>query len=85
MTNLSSDDARVAELSRELDNLRSRQEAIADVLRALSRSGLRLQAILDRIVEAATRLCHADAGILYLAESELFHIQAACGVGAEAL
>ena len=85
MTNLSSDDARVAELSRELDNLRSRQEAIADVLRALSRSGMRLQAILDRIIEAATRLCRADAGILYLAESELFHLQAACGVSAEGL
>ena len=85
MTNVAPDDARLAELTRELDDLRSRQEAVADVLRALSRSGMRLQPILDRIVEAATKLCHADAGFLYLAESELFRVQAAYGATTEAL
>ena len=47
MTNIASDSARIAELTRELDALRGRQEAVADILRALSRSGMRLQPILD--------------------------------------
>jgi hypothetical protein len=53
MTDVASDDALVAELTREVDDLRSRQEAVADVLRALSASGMPLQPILDQIVEAA--------------------------------
>jgi two-component system, NtrC family, sensor kinase len=62
MTNVASDNAQVAELTRELTELRGRQEAVADVLRALSTSGMRLQPILDQIVETAARLCRADSG-----------------------
>jgi class 3 adenylate cyclase/putative methionine-R-sulfoxide reductase with GAF domain len=79
MTDVASNDARIAELTREVDELRSRQEAVADVLRALSRSGMRLQPILDQIVEAATRLCRADSGFLYLAEGELLRMRANVG------
>ena len=79
MTNPASDDARIAELTRELEDLRSRHQAVADVLRALSRSGMRLQPILDQIVEAAARLCRSDSCILYLADGDLFRIRANFG------
>ena len=79
MTNPASDDARIGELTRELDDLRNRHQAVADVLRALSRSGMRLQPILDQIVEAAARLCRSDSCILYLADGDLFRIRANFG------
>lgn len=59
MHELTSDSARFGELTSEED-LRSRLEAVSDVLRALSRSAMRLQPILDQIVEAAARLGRAD-------------------------
>jgi class 3 adenylate cyclase len=79
MTNLASEHARVVELTRELDDLRSQQEAVADVLRALSSSRMRLQPILDQIVEAAARLCRADSCFVYLAEGDLFRMRANFG------
>jgi class 3 adenylate cyclase/putative methionine-R-sulfoxide reductase with GAF domain len=83
MTDVASKDARIAQLTREVDELRSRQQAVADVLRALSRSGMRLQPILDQIVKAATRLCRADSGFLYLAEGELLRMRANFGQPSE--
>jgi adenylate cyclase len=41
---------------------------------------MRLQPILDRIVDAATMLCHADAGFLYLVEGDVIRVQAASGL-----
>jgi class 3 adenylate cyclase len=79
MTNVSAHDARIAELTRELDDLRSRQEAVADILRALSQSGMRLQPILDQIVAAAARLCRSDSCFIYLADGELLRMQAHFG------
>jgi len=67
---------RVAELSRQLDELRARHEGVVDVLRALSRSRMRLQPILDQIVEAATRLCRSDSCVLWLADGDVFHVRA---------
>jgi class 3 adenylate cyclase len=83
MTDIASDKAQVAELTRELADLRSRQEAVADILRALSSSGLRLQPILDQIVETAARLCRADSGFLYLAEGDVFRVHASFGQSPE--
>jgi adenylate cyclase len=79
MTDTASDDPRVAELIRELDVLRGRQEAVADVLRALARSGMRLQPILDQIVEAAARLCRADSCFVHLVEDGVFYWRAGVG------
>lgn len=79
MTDVASDDALVAELTREVADLHSRQEAVADVLRALSASGMRLQPIVDQIVEAAARLCRADSGFLYLADGDIFRMLANVG------
>jgi class 3 adenylate cyclase len=83
MTNVASDNEQVAELTRELTELRGRQEAVAEILRALSTSGMRLQPILDQIVETAARLCRADTGFLYLAEGDLFGMRANFGQAAE--
>jgi class 3 adenylate cyclase len=79
MTNVASADARIRELTRELDDVRSQQEAVADILRALSGSAMRLQPILEQIVDAAARLCRADSSFLYLREDDLFHMRANFG------
>jgi adenylate cyclase len=83
MAHVSSDDPGVGELIRELDVLRGRQEAVADVLRALARSGMRLQSILDQIVEAAVRLCRSDSCLIYLVDGELLRMCANFGQPAE--
>lgn len=80
MTNFASDDGRIAELSRELDELRGRHEAVAGILRSLSRSGMRLQPILDQIVEAAARLGRSESCLIWLAEGELFPLRAGVGI-----
>lgn len=85
MTNVASHDARIAELTRELEDLRSRHEAVADVLRALSRSGMRLQPILDQIVGVAARLCRSDSCFIYLADGDLFRMRANYGQAREAV
>jgi class 3 adenylate cyclase len=79
MTNIASDNAQLAELTQELTELRGRQEALANILRALSTSGMRLQPILDQIVETAARLCRADSGFLHLVEGDLLPVRANFG------
>jgi adenylate cyclase len=79
MTNIASDNAQVAELTRQLSELETRQEAVADILRTLASSGMRLQPVLDQIVETATRLCRADAGLIHLADGDVLRLQARFG------
>lgn len=86
MTDVTSESARIAELTGEVDDLRGRQEAVAGILRALSRSHLRLQPILDQIVEAAARLCRSDGCFIHLAdEGGLLHLRASFGASPEAI
>lgn len=80
MRNVASGDGRIAELSRELKDLRSRHEAVADILRALSRSGMRLQPILDQIVEAAGRLGRSDSCLIWLTDGEILRLRASVGL-----
>jgi class 3 adenylate cyclase len=75
MRELTSDSAPLGELTSE-DDLRSRLEAVSDVLRALSRSAMRLQPILDQIVEAAARLGRADSCLVWLVDSGLLRLRA---------
>jgi class 3 adenylate cyclase len=83
MRELTSDSARLGEPTSE-DDLRSRLEAVSDVLRALSRSAMRLQPILDQIVEAAARLGRADSCLVWLVDSGLLRLRANHGSPQEA-
>jgi adenylate cyclase len=82
MSNIAPDD-RIAGLTRELDDCRNRQKGVADVLRALSRSGMRLQPILDRIVEAAARLCRSEQCLIWLTDGDLLRMRANFGAPPE--
>jgi adenylate cyclase len=74
-----SHDDRIAALEREVANLRAQQDAVGEILAELAGSGLRLQALLDRIVSAAARLCQADSAFIHLAEGGRFHARAGVG------
>ena len=77
MRNVAPEDGRIAQLSRELEDLRSRHDAVAEILRALSRSGMRLQPILDQIAEAAARLGRSDSCLIWLTDGEFLRYERA--------
>jgi class 3 adenylate cyclase len=84
MGELSSDSARLDE-RRELDDLRGRLQAVSDILRALSQSAMRLQPILDQIVEAAARLGRADSCLVWLVDGDLLRLRANYGAPQDAV
>jgi class 3 adenylate cyclase/putative methionine-R-sulfoxide reductase with GAF domain len=63
----------VAELARQLEDLRAQQKAVSGVLRAVARAA-GLQPVLDELVEACRRLCNADYGALWLLEHGFLHL-----------
>ena len=80
MSDLTTDTTRPRDPAGDVERLRGRLQAVSDVLRALSRSGLALQPILDQIVEAAARLGRADGCIVWLADGDgLLHLHATFG------
>ncbi len=83
MTNSASDDPRVVELTRTLDELQRRQEAVANILRSLSQGRFQLQPVLDEIVEAAIRLCRSDSCLLWLSRGDVFDLRASFAAPAE--
>jgi class 3 adenylate cyclase/putative methionine-R-sulfoxide reductase with GAF domain len=85
MHELTSDPTQVEQSTRADVDLRSRLEAVSAILRALSRSGMRLQPILEQIVEAAARLGRADSCIVWLADGDLLRLRASSGVPREAV
>jgi GAF domain-containing protein len=70
---------KVRELEIELTEARRQQAATADVLKVISRSKFDLGPVLETLVENATRLAAADAGLLARADGDVFRIVAGYG------
>ena len=79
MADATLDTAQLAALSREVADLRNRLDAVGGILRVLRGSQMRLQPILDQIVEAAARLGHADSALVWLTDGELLRLRADFG------
>jgi adenylate cyclase len=66
----------VARLTRELNEQREQQRATAEVLSAISRSNFELQPILQSVVDTASRLCRADASVIFRLQGGVYRFAA---------
>src|SRR5262245_30681448 len=82
MTSAGSDSTRQTRI-RDIDELRNRHDAVTAVLRAMTRTGMRLQPILDQIVANAARLCRAEQAFIWLSDDDVFRARAHFGAPPE--
>jgi len=68
------EDAGDSARDRELSDAREQAVATEEILLALGRAGVDPAEILDKIVDRATRLSRADAGLLFLRRGEVFQL-----------
>jgi len=69
----------VASLTRELEEVNAHQAATSHVLKAISRSAVDLEAVLNRLIESACRLCAADIGTIRYEEGAGYRLAATYG------
>ena len=74
-----------ARLLGELRESLDQKTATSDVLKAISRSSVELEAVLETLVETVARLCRADHATMFRRRDELHHLVAAHGLPEEAL
>ena len=61
----------------------ARLTAMAEVLQIMSRTSFELQAVLEAVVERASRLCRADAGFIYRLDGEWYRLDVAYNITPE--
>ena len=72
-------------LLNELHESLQQQTATADVLKVISRSTFGLKAVLNTLVELATRFCAADKGAIMMRDGDVYRIRANYGFAPEAV
>jgi signal transduction histidine kinase len=70
---------RIAELERDLAEALERQSAAAQVLEVLGRSTFELDPVFETVLQQAVRLCRADAGLIYVSDSDVYRVAATLG------
>ena len=61
----------------------ARLAAMAEVLQIMGRTSFELRAVLEAVVERASRLCRADAGFIYRLEGEWYRLDVAYNISPE--
>jgi class 3 adenylate cyclase len=68
-----------------LERAQQRQAAMAEVLQIISRSAFDLRAVLESVIERASRLCRAQQGFMYRLEGEWYRLDVAYNITPEFL
>ena len=77
-------ETKIAQLTRERDEALQQQRAAADVLKVISRSSVHLERVLDLLVQAVARLCHADHALMFRRRDAVYRLVAARGLSHKA-
>ena len=70
-------------LESELARAREQQAAVAAVMRSMSAAPADLDATLDAILHASTRLCQAPQGYIYVLDGDVYRIRRVVGIDEE--